>query len=312
MQTHERSVFRWDDARVFLALHRMGSLKRAAAALGVNISTVSRKLDAIEAVVGTRLFDRTPEGTRPTAAAERLYGFAEAMEDAAHAFQRGVAGLEVLPVGVVRLAVPPGIADYFIMPALEEFMRQFPGIRLQIIASIGYSDLPRYEADIALRAKRPTVGDLMMTCLGKYPYIVVGAPKLVESTRLLKDPRRVSWITWGLELADRPDRDWVFRYAGEERITLETSSITTQVEAARAGLGFMLAPAPFARLTGLNVISVGDFVAQSLARLPPESLWLVGHQALRDVPRVSVVWTWVQSLLTATRDTRKGSPYEQS
>jgi len=88
---------RWDDVPVLLALAREGSLKRAAAHLRVNISTVSRRLDALEEAVGLHLFDRTPEGTRPTAAAERLLPFAESMEQAAFGMGRILEGFEAEP-----------------------------------------------------------------------------------------------------------------------------------------------------------------------------------------------------------------------
>ena len=100
MQTVEN--LRWDDLRVLLVLFRAGSLKRAAEELGVNVSTASRRLDALEAAIGVRLFDRTPDGTHPTSAAEELVGFAETMEHAAHGLMRGVQK----PVSYTHLTLP--------------------------------------------------------------------------------------------------------------------------------------------------------------------------------------------------------------
>ena len=134
---------RWDDLRVFLALYRHGSLKKGAQALGVNISTASRRLDALEASTGVHLFDRTPEGARATAAAEQLLPFAESMEQAAHGFARGVEAFEAEPEGEVRITAPPGLVDHFVATALPRLCDAYPRLRIKLESAIGYSDLTR-------------------------------------------------------------------------------------------------------------------------------------------------------------------------
>ena len=80
MPANLQNGFSWDDVRVFLALFRARTLSRAAVRLGVNASTVGRRLDALEGALGARLFDRTPDGVAPTAATEHLLGHAERLE----------------------------------------------------------------------------------------------------------------------------------------------------------------------------------------------------------------------------------------
>jgi DNA-binding transcriptional LysR family regulator len=99
--------FSWDDVGVFLALFRARTLSGAGVRLGVNASTVGRRLDALEGALGTRLFDRTPEGVAPTAATEQLLAYAERLEEAAHALGGAVEGFETRPEGVVRISAPP-------------------------------------------------------------------------------------------------------------------------------------------------------------------------------------------------------------
>jgi len=293
MQTPPASNLRWDDLRVLLALHRHGSLKRASMALGVNISTVSRRLDALEEVSGAHLFDRTPDGTHPTAAAEALLPFAERMEQAAEGFVRGLEGFEVDPVGHVRLAAPPGLVDHFLAPALVELADAYPRLRLTILSSIGYADLQRREADLALRLLRPQAGDLVSKRLVTTGWCIVAAPAYAAELGRLSDPDVARWITWGDDLRHMPDRQWVETNVSADRIVLETSSMTAQLEAVRAGLGVTTAPPPYAELRGLTAVRCGPKVRKSLAALPEGALWLVGHRALRDVPRISVVWDWL-------------------
>ena len=103
-----RAVALDDDARVLLALHRERTLRGAAQTLGVNASTIGRRLDALEKALQARLFDRRLDGVQPTEAAERLLVHAEQLEQAALGLLAAADGLEREPEGVVRLSALPG------------------------------------------------------------------------------------------------------------------------------------------------------------------------------------------------------------
>ena len=293
MQT--QGELRWDDVRVLLALFRRGSLKRGADELCVNISTVSRRLDALEAAVGIPLFDRTAEGTRPTAAAEQLLPYAESMEQAAIGFSRGLEGFEVEPEGEVRITAPPGVVDHFLASALPDLTKAYPKLRITIVSTIAYADLTRREADLALRVVRPSSGDFVATRIASSGWTVVASPKLANKLGPLRDANDAAWMTWGDDLAQLPDRQWVTHNVDREHLVLTTSSMTAQIEAARAGLGLMLAPTPYGTLRGLTPVRLSPKLRRSVASLEPAALWLVGHRALRDVPRIAVVWRWLKS-----------------
>lgn len=279
---------------MLLALHRRGSLKQAAQELGVNISTVSRRLTALEELVGSQLFDRTPEGVRPTVAAEQLVPHAEGMEQAALGFVRGLEGFEVEPEGVVRITAPPGLVDHFLAPALVELAEAYPRLRIQIVSSIGYADLTRREADLALRLVRPAAGDFVATRLVAQGWCVIASPAHAKALGTLRDPTTTRWVTWGEDLAHLPDTRWLAANVSRERVVLETSSMTAQIEAVRAGLGAMLAPWAYAELRGLVAVTCSKELGESLGALPDGTLWLVGHRALREVPRIAAVWGWLR------------------
>src|SRR5262245_44519360 len=114
MQTLE--TLDWDQVRVFLAIARAGQLAGAAARLGLDVSTVSRRLDRLEGDLGVHLFDRTREGTVPTASAEAMLPAAEDMERSLAQFAAAVDAIETTAEGVVRMTAPPGVADAFIAP----------------------------------------------------------------------------------------------------------------------------------------------------------------------------------------------------
>ncbi|MEM9695898.1 MAG: LysR family transcriptional regulator, partial [Myxococcota bacterium] len=174
-QNLELALPKWDDARLFLAVWRHGSLKRAAEGLGVNISTVSRRLEALERALHLPLFDRTPEGTLPTAAAAKLLPFAEAMEAAALGFAAGLTEFESEPEGVVHVTAPPGVVDPFLAPHVARLRMRYPRLRLEVSSRVDYLDLGRRQADLALRAHRPQSGDLVSKKLVATPWVILGS-----------------------------------------------------------------------------------------------------------------------------------------
>lgn len=286
---------RWDDLSVVLALAREGSLSGAAARLGVNVSTVGRRLDAIEEALGAHLFDRTSRGVVATELSEALVPVAEAMERAAADAMRIVAGRETEPEGTVRISAPPGLASWAIAPKLVTLRAAYPKIAIELEASVGYVDLTRREADLALRAVRPQSGDLVGVRLLEAEAVIAVAPSAARCAPI-DDLGAIDWVTWGADLAHLPDAGFVTRHVPADRVVLRTSSMDAQIQAVRAGIGAMLIHRPFLPLTGLAALPLGPRATERLRALPRGSLWLVGHRALRDVPRVRVVWDFLLAL----------------
>ena len=287
---------RWDDLEVVLALGRTGTLSGAAMRLGVNTSTIGRRLDGVESTLGIHLFDRTPTGVAPTELADALMPVAEAMERAAADALRLVAGRETQPEGVVRLTAPPGLANWIVAPALTGLRRRHPKLAIDLDASVGYADLTRREADLALRSGRPTSGDLVAVRLAESAFAVAAAPAVVKKLGRVSDLAAIDWIVWGSDLAHLPDARWIAANVPPERIALRTSSMDAQIHAVHAGLGAMLVPRPFLRACGLAEVQLDRPLARRFATIPTGTLWLVGHRALRDVPRVQAVWDYIVEL----------------
>lgn len=288
--------FRWDDVRVLLAVVRHATLSAAAAELGVNASTIGRRVDALEQALGARLFDRSPDGAKPTEALERLLPAATEFEHAAADLVRAVEGFEREPEGLVRLTAPPGVAQFLVAPALPKLLRAFPKLRVQIDATIGYADLTRREADIALRIVRPSAGDLVSVRLGVATPEVLAAPRYATTLTKngpLEDPARARWVDWGPDLHHIPPSVWVRGRVPAEQIVLQTSNMAVQVEAVRAGLGVMLGSKDMAGAAGLRAVELHPKLRAEFDAAPPSALWLVGHRALRRVPRVAAVWDFL-------------------
>ena len=133
----------WDDLKVLLALSRKGSARGAAQTLGVSNTTVTRRLDDMENRLHSRLFDRTPDGYRLTAAGEQMVPTAEQVEELVMAAERKVTGGDQELEGVIRLTVPPASSMGFIMKRLAAFAEQYAGIELEINSSVDPLDLRR-------------------------------------------------------------------------------------------------------------------------------------------------------------------------
>jgi DNA-binding transcriptional LysR family regulator len=285
--------FAWDDVRVFLALWRARSLSAAASRLGVNASTVGRRLDALEAGLGVRLFDRTPDGVLPTDAAEQLLGYAEQVEHAANGLSGAVSGFEVAPEGTVRLTATPAVAEDLIAPAIARLRKRHPGLVVDLDASVPYADLARREADIAVRLSRPTSGDLVSVKLADVPGVVAASQPLASSLGVLGALGHAPWVAWDASLGHLPDARWVARHVPPSSVVLRTNSIGAMLRAAEKGAGVLLIATVQARARGLVEVKWTKRLRESLSPTPVTSLWLVTHGVLRHVPRIAAVWTFL-------------------
>ncbi|TNF24867.1 MAG: LysR family transcriptional regulator [Deltaproteobacteria bacterium] len=286
----------WDQVRVFLAIAREGRLSGAAERLGLDISTVSRRLDRLEADLGVHLFDRSRGGTVPTAAAEAMLPPAEAMELALAEFAATADAVETTAEGTVRLTAPPGLADAFVAPALARFHERFPRVVVELDASVGYADLTRREADLALRATRPTRGDLVATRVVRTASIPLTSPAYAEALGPLERWADARWITWGSDLMHLPTGRWLTAQLGDVAPVLRTSHFASQLAAAEAGLGVTLAAEPYCAIRRLMPLRVAPALQAGWDALPVEELWLVGHRALRQVPRIAALWDFLREL----------------
>jgi len=298
----DQETGRWDDVRVFLAAYRLLSVGQAATRLGVDTSTVSRRVAAFERQLGVKLFERTREGLLRTRAAEQVFEAAEAMETAQARLSRDASDLESQAEGTVRLTLDPGLAEYFVAPALKRFRARHPRIDLELDASPLPRDLRRREADLALRSSKIEGAELVATKLSAGTWVPVGSRALVRSLGPLASWEAAPWIGWDRDMASFPAAQWLARHAPRAEVPLRTSHFASQVAAAEAGLGLALIPDVYALRRRLERARTGRPLAESVAALPRGELWLVGHRVLRDVPRVAAVWAFlVEELRVASR-----------
>lgn len=286
----------WDDLRVFLAVHRAGTLRGAARDLGVNHATVTRRLALLEQGLEARLFDRRPEGLVASQAGEDLVVAAERVETELTAVQRRVGGRDDSPRGLVRLSVPPAMLRSFLARELVAFAQAHPGIELDVDASHSFSDLARREADVAIRMADEVTEDVVGLRVIRYRKAIYAAPGYLAAAGdgRVPDPAVHCWIGWGDGL---PSPSWTRDTPFPELpVRHRLFSNLLQLEAAREGLGLALLPC------FLGDAEPGIVRVPGTATLDGKSIWLLYH---RDLRRTARVRTLIDHLAPAIRRHRR-------
>lgn len=286
----------WQDIPVFLAVYRHKTLAAAAQKLGLDTSTASRRIAALEEALDAKLFERTREGLAPTRAAEQVLAAAEAMEAAHARMTRAASEVEAAAEGIVRVSTAPGVSSVFVAPALARLRAKHPKLSIELDASVAPRDLTRHEADLALRSVKLTGADLVATKLATSSWVVAAAPGLVKRPLAAWDA--LPWIAWDRDLASFHVSRWLAQRVPGADIALRTSDFASQLAAAHAGLGLVLAPLAYLEPMKLAAVPIGSALRADAEAWPTDDLWLVGHRALRDVPRVAAVWNFMVELFT--------------
>jgi DNA-binding transcriptional LysR family regulator len=288
----------WDDLRFFLSLARTKSLSPAATRLGVNATTISRRIARLSAALGSDLFEQGPSGHVLTPAGERILALAEEMERAALAVGTSASGERARYAGKVRISLSEGLASWVIAPALQKFADLHPDIQIEIAATNGFLNPSKREADIAIMLARPTRGHLLTRRLADYQLGLFAAHEYVARHGM---PRAATELQQHKLIGYVPDLIYAdeLRYLSEIADGLEpdyaSSSITIQHRMTAGGLGVCVLPLFIARQDA------------SLVRLCPDieisrSFWLVLHQDLKKVARVEAVAQWLAEQVKGLSD----------
>lgn len=275
---------------MFLALYRSPTVGVAGKSLGIDPSTVSRRLVAIEETLAATLFDRGRDGISPTKAAEDLMPVAEEIEEVMTRFTSAAEGLEREVSGVVRITCPPDVAAVILAPLIRDLVARHPALRVELAPAEAVLDLTRREADLALRTVRPTRGDLIVTRLTSARWIAVATPKLARALGVIRAWTDAPWVGWGERLANIGAARWLTKHLKGADPIVRSDSLIVQLAVVATGAAVALVPEPSVKHYGLVPVKVSAGLRPSADEWPADELFLVTHRALRDVPRVRAVW----------------------
>ena len=290
----------WDDLRVFLAVLRSGSLRGAARMLQVNHATVNRRLRALEAGFGSKLFDRTGHGFVPTQAGEDLLLSAERIEDELFKAERDIAGRDANLSGEVKVSLPYAIMRGFLAADLCSFSRLYPGIDLDLDLTDRFSDLARLEADVSIRMAHEVTDDVVGRRLVQYSKTIYAAPevaKILDPVSSQFDERRIL-IGWH---GGDGDNSWV-RGTPYPNIPVRHNlpNHALQMEIARAGMGLTMLPC----FLGDNV--PGLVRVPGAIPMPDRSIWMLLRSDLRRTARVRAFVDFITAAILDHRELLEG------
>jgi DNA-binding transcriptional LysR family regulator len=229
----------WNRVELFLAVAETGSVSAAAKRLKTTQPTVSRWLGELEAALGEPLFARSVDGTTATSFGERMLPAARRMAEAAGEVERVASGASATPAGTVRVTAAPGVAYTFLTPFAAKLRALLPNVRLEVMASTGYADLARHEADLALRSQwAPAQRDLVTLATASSPVVVLASPAL-------KLPRGIAvadvpWIAWAPPFDDLAPNPQLAKLVPGFAPVFTATDYIVQIRAAEAGVGAIL------------------------------------------------------------------------
>ncbi len=266
----------WDDLRLVLAIGREGGLGPAARALGVNHSTVFRRMRTLEDRLGAALFERKAEGYAPTPLGEAGLQAATAMEAQILAFQRAVAGGGGELRGSIRLTAPDDVVFSLLLPILADFRRRHPGLVLEVEVENRFLNLSRREADIAIRSSNRPAETMVGVNVGETALAGYAAHALLRQSRVWRD---LPWIGWDEGAGPGRIQQWQAEHLSAGSVVYRCNSLLNQFAAAEAGIGVALLPCFLADRS------------PHLERIVPPlesltSLWILTHPDLRRAPRI--------------------------
>lgn len=279
-------MINWNDLRVVLAIVREGTLSAAGRSLGVDQTTVTRRLAALEEGLDARLFDRREGRLIPTAAGEEVISRAERAEVELAALERDVAGRDTKPGGLVRLTSVPTLSNRLLAPRTAALFDRYPEIALDLIAEPATLSVTRREADIALRLARPTEDGMIARRLGAILY----APYALAAVAGRVD---LPWITYEESFAAIPQAKWIAREGKAPLSPLRVNDGEPILQAALSGLGRTLLPV-FVGESETRLTRLDDAVTS-------REVWLVVHPHVRRSARIDAVVGWIDGIFAALK-----------
>jgi DNA-binding transcriptional LysR family regulator len=292
----------WEDLRYFItlsgAMGRGGGVSAAARELGVNHSTVLRRLDSLERALGVRLFERFQSGYTMTQAGETLQARLAGVEEQIASARSAVGGQDQALEGEIRITTTDTLARSLLMPSLARFQQRHPGVRFQLVLNNAFLNLNRREADVALRPSNTPpdtlvgrrLGALSSAIYASHGYLKAaarrglgGAGARGASSVAAENWAAHDWVGLDDSLAHLEQARWLARNVPPERVRMRVDSLLAMVDAARDGIGM----APL-----LCHLADPERRLQRVADPDPRfdtGLWVLTHRDLKDTARIKAL-----------------------
>lgn len=274
----------WDDLRIIKTLSECGNRSDTAKKLGINVSTVSRRVAQVEKTLGVALFDHRRSGYMLTAEGAELRALAERVELDIVSVARRVSRAGQGPLGKLRITTSDSLLLYFLTPIIADFKALNEGIAIEVLVGNQTLSLARDESDIAVRATRKPAESLV----GRKLAAIAWAPYGNDRTALTGTPYedRQPWVSYSSALSGLKATGYLEDRVDADCISYRTDSVAAACAAIVAGLGFGFLPCMLGDITP-GLVRVGPVVPEL-----QDELWLLTHQDIRKSWRVKAFMTF--------------------
>ena len=284
----------WDDLKFFLEVARTRKASTAAKRLGVDYTTVSRRIGSLENALGTLLFEKSrTTGFVLTAEGQRLLASAESMESTLHMACEQVSGSGVALSGHIRMGCTEGFGSFFITPQLSHFVDTYPAISVDILPLPHFISLSKREADIVIALERPEHGPYVCCKLCDYrlklyatkAYLDRHPP--IQSSPQLSGHRFISYVD---DLAFSSELLYLSKLLPNVNAGLRSTSVIAQYTAALQGRGLVILPC---------FLAAQD---ERLVEVLPEEIditrqfWMYCREDLRKLKRIILLWDYIRQV----------------
>ena len=292
-----------DDLLILLAVGRTGKYTTAADELGLNHTTISRRIAALELAVGGRVLARVSGGWELTELGREALAAAEAVEAAVRSLSTEAGGKRALE-GVVRISATDGFSAYIAAPAAAAVQREHPNVAVEIVAATRRASQQRSGLDVEIVVGEPTVHRAKALRLGDYCLGLYGSREYLRAHGVpsgVADLDRFPLVYFIDSMLQVDDLDLATSFAPAMRESVTSTNVFVHVEATRASAGLGLLPCFMADRHGdLVRVLTGDVAIQL-------TYWLVTRAETLRRPEVSAVVEAIVARMAEQRNVLPGT-----
>ena len=289
----------WDDLRIFLGLSRNGKISIAAKNLNIDPTTLIRRVKRLEESLNCNLFELTTKGYLLTEHGQRLVRYIERAEHFILDAKNDLTNERQELSGTIRVSASEGFGSWFLAPALPEFKKLYPAICIELVASSGFLNINKREADIAILLEKPTKGLLYTKRLTDYRLNLYMHRDLIDEYGVptsIEQLRPFNLVSYVPDLIYAPQLNFIEESLLSPLHALKSTSINAQFQMLRHKAGVGILP---------------HFIAQNAEELCPimqdkiditRTFWLATHRDVRHLARINVFLQWLNEVVSNNAD----------
>lgn len=291
-----QNILDWNHYQYFLKVAECGNLTSAARELGVNHSTVFRRINTLENKLSVRLFERSRSGYTLTKAGEEIIGGVRQVEKQMYAIQRSLKGKDITLGGVLKISTTDTIGYYWLPPYIKRFKEQYPEILIDLDIQIRYTDLSKRETDIVIPAVNIQPDYMVGRRLAPIYFRLYASQSYVDKYGFPGNPddfSRHRFLVPNEALANVSASKWLKKHVPEHCVVASSDKLSTLFKFAQQDLGITALP---------HYVGRSDPRMVEIMELPEychRHVWILTHPDLRNTARIK---TFMQFMYQSTRE----------